>query len=129
MFVSLFSDTLGLHLSDSSGKMVVKAKAMIEGALVRSRMLWCSGQALFQQDKLDLHRNLADDIVGALKEYNADVKSGAFLAEEHCYPMTHEELSGFLRTVDQEQPKVQQDIRDKRSTETTTGRSIKWTIK
>ncbi|KAF8923744.1 hypothetical protein BGZ58_002590 [Dissophora ornata] len=89
----------------------------------------CSGQALFQQDKLDLHRNLADDIVGALKEYNADVKSGAFLAEEHCYPMTHEELSGFLRTVDQEQPKVQQDIWDKRSTETTTGRSIKWTIK
>ncbi|KAG0357145.1 hypothetical protein BGZ54_000439 [Gamsiella multidivaricata] len=47
----------------------------------------CSGQVLVQQDMLGLYgrvprfcktyRNLADEIVGALKEYSADVKSGA----------------------------------------------------
>ncbi|KAG0006952.1 hypothetical protein BGZ65_001323 [Modicella reniformis] len=73
----------------------------------------CSGQVLVQQDMLGLYgrvpkfcktyRNLADEIVGALKEYSADVKSGAFPAEEHCYPMPQEELVKFLRTVGQEE--------------------------
>ncbi|KAG0037902.1 hypothetical protein BGZ82_001601 [Podila clonocystis] len=69
----------------------------------------CSGQVLVQQDMLGLYgrvprfcktyRSLADDIVGALKEYSADVKSGAFPAVEHTYPMPQEELNRFLRMV------------------------------
>ncbi|KAF9088313.1 hypothetical protein BGX29_007336 [Mortierella sp. GBA35] len=73
----------------------------------------CSGQVLVQQDMLGLYgrvpkfcktyRNLADEIVGALKEYSADVKSGAFPAEEHCYPMPQEELNRFMRMIGQDQ--------------------------
>ncbi|KAF9581187.1 hypothetical protein BGW38_001892 [Lunasporangiospora selenospora] len=67
----------------------------------------CSGQVLVQQDMLGLYgrvprfcktyRALADDIVGALKEFSADVKSRAFPADEHTYPMPQEELSRFLQ--------------------------------
>ncbi|KAF9585551.1 hypothetical protein BGW38_001856 [Lunasporangiospora selenospora] len=69
----------------------------------------CSGQVLVQQDMLGLYgrvprfcktyRSLADDIVGALKEYSADVKSGTFPAEEHTYPMPQEELNRFMEFV------------------------------
>ncbi|KAF9209864.1 hypothetical protein BGZ49_000045 [Haplosporangium sp. Z 27] len=72
----------------------------------------CSGQVLVQQDMLGLYgrvprfcktyRNLADEIVGALKEYSADVKSGAFPAQEHCYPMPQEELNKFMNMIEQE---------------------------
>ncbi|KAG0051036.1 hypothetical protein BGZ83_004191 [Gryganskiella cystojenkinii] len=72
----------------------------------------CSGQVLVQQDMLGLYgrvprfcktyRSLADEIVGALKEYSADVKSGAFPAAEHCYPMPQEELNRFMKMIDQE---------------------------
>ncbi|KAF9437121.1 hypothetical protein BGZ76_001902 [Entomortierella beljakovae] len=67
----------------------------------------CSGQVLVQQDMLGLYgrvprfcktyRSLADEIVGALREYSADVKSGAFPAQEHCYPMPQDELDRFIR--------------------------------
>ncbi|KAF9111636.1 hypothetical protein BGX27_004649 [Mortierella sp. AM989] len=73
----------------------------------------CSGQVLVQQDMLGLYgrvprfcktyRNLADEIVGALKEYSADVKSGAFPAQEHCYPMPQDELNKFMSMIEQEQ--------------------------
>ncbi|KAI1320263.1 hypothetical protein EDD11_001478 [Mortierella claussenii] len=73
----------------------------------------CSGQVLVQQDMLGLYgrvprfcktyRNLADEIVGALKEYRADVKSGAFPAEEHCYLMPQEELDRFMAMVERGQ--------------------------
>ncbi|KAG0199722.1 hypothetical protein BGX28_007031 [Mortierella sp. GBA30] len=72
----------------------------------------CSGQVLVQQDMLGLYgrvprfcktyRSLADEIVGALREYSADVKSRAFPAEEHCYPMPQEELNRFMRMIAQE---------------------------
>ncbi|KAG0309278.1 hypothetical protein BGZ98_003880 [Dissophora globulifera] len=71
----------------------------------------CSGQVLVQQDMLGMYgrvprfcktyRNLADEVVGALKEYSADVKSGAFPAEEHCYPMPQEELKRFMKMIEQ----------------------------
>ncbi|KAF9919069.1 hypothetical protein BX616_002122 [Lobosporangium transversale] len=73
----------------------------------------CSGQVLVQQDMLGLYgrvprfcktyRNLADEIVGALKEYSQDVKSGAFPAEEHCYPMPEAEHLKFMRMIEQDQ--------------------------
>ncbi|KAF9296853.1 hypothetical protein BGZ88_011710 [Linnemannia elongata] len=69
----------------------------------------CSGQVLVQQDMLGLYgqvprfcktyRSLADDIVGALREFSADVKSRAFPAAEHCYPMPQEELKRFMNMV------------------------------
>ncbi|KAF9086068.1 hypothetical protein BGX29_006894 [Mortierella sp. GBA35] len=72
----------------------------------------CSGQVLVQQDMLGLYgqvprfcktyRSLADEIVGALREYSADVKSGAFPAEEHCYPMPQEELKRFMNMVNEQ---------------------------
>ncbi|KAF9179280.1 hypothetical protein BGZ51_007026 [Haplosporangium sp. Z 767] len=75
----------------------------------------CSGQVLVLQDMLGLYgrvprfcktyRNLADEIVDALKEYSADVKSGTFPAKEHCYPMPQEELNRFLHMTGQEQHK------------------------
>ncbi|KAG0252011.1 hypothetical protein BG011_007269 [Mortierella polycephala] len=75
----------------------------------------CSGQVLVLQDMLGLYgrvprfcktyRNLADEIVDALKEYSTDVKSGAFPAKEHCYPMPQEELNRFLQMTGQEQHK------------------------
>ncbi|KAG0066358.1 hypothetical protein BGZ89_007367 [Linnemannia elongata] len=73
----------------------------------------CSGQVLVQQDMLGLYgrvpkfcktyRSLADEIVGALKEYSAEVKSGAFPAAEHCYPMPQEELNRFMRMIGQDE--------------------------
>ncbi|KAF9930400.1 hypothetical protein FBU30_000531 [Linnemannia zychae] len=73
----------------------------------------CSGQVLVQQDMLGLYgrvpkfcktyRSLADEIVGALKEYSSDVKSGAFPGAEHCYPMPQEELNRFMRMIGQDQ--------------------------
>ncbi|KAG0290743.1 hypothetical protein BGZ96_005815 [Linnemannia gamsii] len=73
----------------------------------------CSGQVLVQQDMLGLYgrvpkfcktyRSLADEIVGALKEYSADVKSGAFPAAEHCYSMPQEELNRFMRMIGQDE--------------------------
>ncbi|KAF9573339.1 hypothetical protein EC968_008607 [Mortierella alpina] len=78
----------------------------------------CSGQVLVQQDMLGLYgrvprfcktyRNLADEIVGALREFSADVKSGAFPAEEHCYPMPQEELNRFMRMIAQEKAAEEQ---------------------
>ncbi|KAF9188077.1 hypothetical protein BGZ51_000871 [Haplosporangium sp. Z 767] len=72
----------------------------------------CSGQVLVQQDMLGLYgrvpkfcktyRTLADEIVMALREYSSDVKTGAFPAEEHCYPMPQEELNRFMRMIGQE---------------------------
>ncbi|KAG0252745.1 hypothetical protein BG011_006824 [Mortierella polycephala] len=72
----------------------------------------CSGQVLVQQDMLGLYgrvpkfcktyRSLADEIVMALREYSSDVKTGAFPAEEHCYPMPQEELNRFMRMIGQE---------------------------
>ncbi|KAG0222619.1 hypothetical protein BGW41_005929 [Actinomortierella wolfii] len=69
----------------------------------------CSGQVLVQQDMLGLYgkvprfcktyRSLADEIVGALKEYSAEVKSGTFPAVEHTYPMPQEELNRFRRMI------------------------------
>ncbi|KAF9904609.1 hypothetical protein EC991_002538 [Linnemannia zychae] len=69
----------------------------------------CSGQVLVQQDMLGLYgqvprfcktyRSLADEIVGALREFSADVKSGVFPAEEHCYPMPQEELKRFMNMI------------------------------
>ncbi|KAF9970039.1 hypothetical protein BGZ73_007357 [Actinomortierella ambigua] len=72
----------------------------------------CSGQVLVQQDMLGLYgrvprfcktyRSLADEIVGALKEYGADVKAGSFPAIEHTYPMPQEELNRFRRMIGEE---------------------------
>ncbi|KAF9165348.1 hypothetical protein DFQ27_009314 [Actinomortierella ambigua] len=72
----------------------------------------CSGQVLVQQDMLGLYgkvprfcktyRSLADEIVGALKEYGADVKSGSFPAVEHTYPMPQEELNRFRSMIGEE---------------------------
>ncbi|KAF9432530.1 hypothetical protein BGZ76_010662 [Entomortierella beljakovae] len=73
----------------------------------------CSGQVLVMQDMLGLYgrvprfcktyRNLADEIVGALKEYSDEVKTGAFPSEQHCYPMPQEELNKFTSMIEQEQ--------------------------
>ncbi|KAF9945030.1 hypothetical protein BGZ72_001758 [Mortierella alpina] len=78
----------------------------------------CSGQVLVLQDMLGLYgrvprfcktyRNLADEIVGALREFSAEVKSGAFPAEEHCYPMPQEELNRFMRMTAQEKAAEEQ---------------------
>ncbi|KAF8931519.1 3-methyl-2-oxobutanoate hydroxymethyltransferase [Dissophora ornata] len=77
----------------------------------------CSGQVLVQQDMLGLYgrvprfcktyRSLADDIVGALREYSADVKSGAFPSEEHCYPMPQAELERFMSMIGEEKAAVE----------------------
>ncbi|KAF9174035.1 hypothetical protein BGX21_003655 [Mortierella sp. AD011] len=81
----------------------------------------CSGQVLVQQDMLGLYgrvprfcktyRNLADEIVGALKEYSADVKAGVFPAQEHCYPMPQDELNKFMNMIEQEQQEA--DVENK----------------
>ncbi|KAF9426986.1 hypothetical protein BGZ94_005685 [Podila epigama] len=77
----------------------------------------CSGQVLVQQDMLGLYgrvprfcktyRSLADEIVGALKEYSVDVKSGAFPAPEHTYPMPQEELNKFLKMVGEDSKAIE----------------------
>lgn len=79
----------------------------------------CSGQVLVQQDMLGLYgrvpkfcktyRNLSNEIVMALKEYSADVKSGSFPSEEHCYPMPEDELAKFMKMVGQDQHKTVED--------------------
>ncbi|KAI8357450.1 3-methyl-2-oxobutanoate hydroxymethyltransferase [Mortierella sp. GBAus27b] len=79
----------------------------------------CSGQVLVQQDMLGLYgrvprfcktyRSLADEIVGAMREYSADVKSGVFPAAEHCYPMPAEELERFMHSIG-EKSQVKKDV-------------------
>ncbi|KAI1314873.1 hypothetical protein EDD11_001596 [Mortierella claussenii] len=90
----------------------------------------CSGQVLVQQDMLGLYgrvprfcktyRSLADDIVGALKEYSADVKSGAFPSAEHCYPMPQDELDRFLRMVGEEKAAATQQLEEEQKSATLT---------
>ncbi|ORZ27613.1 ketopantoate hydroxymethyltransferase-domain-containing protein [Lobosporangium transversale] len=82
----------------------------------------CSGQVLVQQDMLGLYgrvprfcktyRNLADEIVGALREFSADVKSGSFPSEEHCYPMPKEELERFMLMIGEEKVIEQEEARN-----------------
>jgi 3-methyl-2-oxobutanoate hydroxymethyltransferase len=66
----------------------------------------CDGQVLVWHDLLGLtegraprfvkrYAHLADDIRGALGAYAADVRSGAFPAEEHGYGIPDEELALF----------------------------------
>ncbi|KAG0327349.1 hypothetical protein BGZ99_007819 [Dissophora globulifera] len=80
----------------------------------------CSGQVLVQQDLLGLYghvprfcktyRSLAEDIIGALREYSADVKSRAFPAEEHCYPMPQVELDKFMLLTEGYKNEQQQNV-------------------
>jgi len=67
----------------------------------------CDGQVLVYHDLLGLtegrlprfvkrYANLAEEIRGALKTYAGEVRSGAYPAEEHTYPMPEEELGVFL---------------------------------
>ena len=66
----------------------------------------CDGQVLVYHDLLGLtegraprfvkrYAHLADDIRNALTAYAADVRSGAYPAEEHTYRMPEEELALF----------------------------------
>ncbi len=63
----------------------------------------CDGQVLVLQDMLGMYdrmrpkfvkryMNLAQDVTAALKEYKADVESGAFPAEANCYRMDPAEV-------------------------------------
>jgi 3-methyl-2-oxobutanoate hydroxymethyltransferase len=66
----------------------------------------CDGQVLVYHDLLGLtegraprfvkrYANLAEEIRRALSTYAAEVRSGAYPAEEHTYPMPAEELELF----------------------------------
>jgi 3-methyl-2-oxobutanoate hydroxymethyltransferase len=66
----------------------------------------CDGQVLVWHDLLGLtegraprfvkrYAHLADDVRAALQAYAADVRSGAFPAEEHTYGIPEEELALF----------------------------------
>ncbi|HEU4450141.1 MAG TPA: 3-methyl-2-oxobutanoate hydroxymethyltransferase [Gaiellaceae bacterium] len=70
----------------------------------------CDGQVLVLHDVLGLYegrsprfaRRYADlrtEIRSALERFAADVRTGAFPAEEHTYAMPEEELAAFLRSV------------------------------
>jgi 3-methyl-2-oxobutanoate hydroxymethyltransferase len=70
----------------------------------------CDGQVLVWHDLLGMYSGhtprfvkryaqLADDIGGALGEYVADVRSGAFPEEQHTYAMPEEELGMFSEAV------------------------------
>jgi 3-methyl-2-oxobutanoate hydroxymethyltransferase len=70
----------------------------------------CDGQVLVYHDLLGLtegraprfvkrYANLAEEIRVALSTYAADVRSGAYPAEEHTYPMPAEELELFSETT------------------------------
>ena len=67
----------------------------------------CDGQVLVLHDLLGLYEgrsprfakryaDIGDDIRSALERFGADVRSGAFPAEEHTYAMPEEELEAFL---------------------------------
>ena len=67
----------------------------------------CDGQVLVLHDLLGLYEgrsprfakryaDIGGDIRSALERFGADVRSGAFPAEEHTYAMPEEELEAFL---------------------------------
>jgi 3-methyl-2-oxobutanoate hydroxymethyltransferase len=67
----------------------------------------CDGQVLVLHDLLGLYEgrsprfakryaDIGGDIRSALERFGADVRSGAFPAEEHTYAMSEEELEAFL---------------------------------
>jgi 3-methyl-2-oxobutanoate hydroxymethyltransferase len=67
----------------------------------------CDGQVLVLHDLLGLYdgraprfakryAEIGTEMRGAIERYAADVRSGAFPAEEHTYAMPEDELSGFL---------------------------------
>jgi 3-methyl-2-oxobutanoate hydroxymethyltransferase len=67
----------------------------------------CDGQVLVLHDLLGLYEgrsprfakryaDIGGDIRAALERFGADVRSGAFPAEEHTYAMPEEELEAFL---------------------------------
>jgi 3-methyl-2-oxobutanoate hydroxymethyltransferase len=67
----------------------------------------CDGQVLVLHDLLGLYdgraprfakryAEIGTEIRAAIERYAADVRSGAFPAEEHTYGMPEDELSGFL---------------------------------
>jgi 3-methyl-2-oxobutanoate hydroxymethyltransferase len=67
----------------------------------------CDGQVLVLHDLLGLYEgrsprfakryaDIGDDIRSALERFGAEVRSGAFPAEEHTYAMPEEELEAFL---------------------------------
>ena len=67
----------------------------------------CDGQVLVLHDLLGLYdgrtprfakryAEIGTEIRAAVERYAADVRSGAFPAEEHTYAMPEDELSGFL---------------------------------
>jgi 3-methyl-2-oxobutanoate hydroxymethyltransferase len=67
----------------------------------------CDGQVLVLHDLLGLYdgraprfakryADIGTKIRAAIERYAADVRSGAFPAEEHTYAMPEDELSGFL---------------------------------
>ena len=70
----------------------------------------CDGQLLIVSDLIGQFQaftpkfvkkycNVAEVITDAMKAYIADVKSGAFPAEEHCYHMLKDEAPGFPEMV------------------------------
>jgi 3-methyl-2-oxobutanoate hydroxymethyltransferase len=70
----------------------------------------CDGQVLVLHDLLGLYEgrsprfakryaDIGDDIRAALERFGADVRSGAFPAEEHTYAMPEDELEAFLGPV------------------------------
>jgi len=79
-----------------------------------------SGQVLVQLDMLGIfdrfvprfckqYADLGVMMKKALEEYHADVKTGTFPSEEHCYPIDEKELNKFYQLVkeDLEQQKRQ----------------------
>ncbi len=71
----------------------------------------CDGQVLVYHDLLGLteghlprfvkrYANLSREIRDALEAYAAEVRTGAFPAEEHTYAMSEDELEAFARAVD-----------------------------
>jgi 3-methyl-2-oxobutanoate hydroxymethyltransferase len=67
----------------------------------------CDGQVLVYHDLLGLYQGrsprfvkryaeVAETIQGALEQFAADVRSGAFPGEEHTYAIPEEELAEFL---------------------------------
>jgi 3-methyl-2-oxobutanoate hydroxymethyltransferase len=67
----------------------------------------CDGQVLVLHDLLGLYEgrsprfakryaDIGDDIRAALERFGAEVRSGAFPAEEHTYAMPEDELEAFL---------------------------------
>jgi 3-methyl-2-oxobutanoate hydroxymethyltransferase len=70
----------------------------------------CDGQVLVLHDLLGLYEgrsprfakryaDIGGDIRSALERFGAEVRSGAFPAEEHTYAMPEEELAAFLGTT------------------------------